>query len=187
MLANINNESLHKKNPLQSFFLLFGEVHEGNCKDAVEWILEANFMEEGKPEVLNFVINSPGGDLCSAMAVIDHMRGSHIPVRTIGTGQIASAGLMIFIAGKKGFRNITENTSIMSHTWSGFSGGPSHQLYSSVRHFDLTSHRMLQHYKKCTGMSEKEIKQYLITKEDVYLSAAEALTYGICDSITNLK
>jgi ATP-dependent protease ClpP protease subunit len=82
------------------------EITLTSVKTAVEWIFEANFAEE-RPELLNLIITSPGGDLNAAFALIDTMRGSAIPIRTIGLGQIASAGLMIFIAGDKGHRLLT--------------------------------------------------------------------------------
>ena len=62
------------------------EVTLATIKPAVEWIFEANFSEE-TPELLNLIITSPGGDLNAAFSLIDTMRGSAIPIRTIGLGQ----------------------------------------------------------------------------------------------------
>ncbi len=70
------------------------EINLQTAKQTVEWIFECNFQEE-RPDLLNLIITSPGGDLNAAFAIIDTMRGSAIPIRTIGLGQIASAGLMI--------------------------------------------------------------------------------------------
>ncbi len=77
-----------------SFFLMMEEISLSTVKAATEWVLEANFTEE-RPEMLNLIITSPGGDLNAAFALIDVMRGSAIPILTIGLGQIASPGLMI--------------------------------------------------------------------------------------------
>ena len=74
------------------------EISLATCKNALEWVFEANFAEE-RPDMLNLIICSPGGDLNASFAMVDVMRGSAIPIRTVGLGQIASAGLMIFIAG----------------------------------------------------------------------------------------
>lgn len=188
MFIDLNNKSFGKKNPQQSFFLLFGEIEEGIAKDVCGWILSENFSEpDERPEVLNLVINSAGGDLMSGWAIIDIMRGSAIPVRTVAVGQVASAGLMISMAGAKGHRCMTENTSIMSHSWSGFAQGTSHQLMNLTKEHNLTTERMIQHYVKCTNLDEKGIKNHLLPAKDVYLSAKEALKYGICDTITKLK
>jgi ATP-dependent Clp protease protease subunit len=105
------NLQLKEEHSKHSFFLLMEDISLATCKSAVEWIFEANFSEE-RPEMLNLIITSPGGDLNAAFALVDTMRGSAIPIRTIGLGQIASAGLLIFISGDKGQRILTPNTSI---------------------------------------------------------------------------
>jgi ATP-dependent Clp protease protease subunit len=168
-----------------SFFLMMEEISLASCKQAVEWIFEANFAEE-RPEMLNLLITSPGGDLNAAFALIDVMRGSAIPVRTIGLGQIASAGLMIFIAGDKGMRLLTPNTSILSHQYSWGAIGKEHELFATVKEFDLTTKKMIAHYKKCTGLTEAKIREVLLPPQDVWLSPAEAKKLGLCDDVKDL-
>jgi ATP-dependent Clp protease protease subunit len=162
------------------------DISLSTCKNAVEWILEANFTEE-RPELLNLLICSPGGDLNAAFALVDTMRGSAIPIRTIGLGQIASAGLLIFISGDKGQRILTPNTSILSHQYSWGAIGKEHELFATVREFDLTTKRMIAHYKKCTGLDEKYIREKLLPPQDVWLSAMEAKKLGLCDDVKDLK
>ena len=161
------------------------EISLSSVKQAVEWIFEANFTEE-RPEMLNMIITSPGGDLNAAFALIDVMRGSAIPVRTIGLGQIASAGLMIFIAGDKGMRILTPNTSILSHQYSWGAIGKEHELFATVKEFDLTTKKMIQHYKKCTGLTEAKIREILLPPQDVWLSPQEAKKLGLCDDVKDL-
>ena len=156
------------------------------CKQAIEWTFDNNFSEE-RPEVLNLIICSPGGDLNAAFALIDTMRGSTIPVNTIGLGQIASAGLMIFISGTNGYRILTPNTSILSHQYSWGVFGKEHELIAQVKEFDLTTKRMIAHYKKCTGLNDAKIREVLLPPQDVWLSAAEAKKLGICDDVKDLK
>lgn len=179
------NLQLSEGDSKHSFFLMMEEVTLQSCKGAVEWIFEANFTEE-RPEMLNLVITSPGGDLNAAFALIDVMRGSAIPVRTIGLGQIASAGLMIFIAGEKGQRILTPNTSILSHQYSWGAFGKEHELFATVKEFDLTTKKMISHYKKCTGMNEKQIREILLPPQDMWLSPTEAKKYGLCDEVKDL-
>lgn len=169
-----------------SFFLMMEEISLSTVKSATEWILEANFTEE-RPEMLNLIITSPGGDLNAAFALIDVMRGSAIPVRTIGLGQIASAGLMIFIAGEKGQRILTPNTSILSHQYSWGAIGKEHELFATVREFDLTTKKMIAHYKKCSGLDEKKIRETLLPPQDVWLSPVEAKKLGLCDDVKELR
>ena len=133
------------------------------------------------------IICSPGGDLSAAFALIDVMRGSSIPIKTTGLGMIASAGLLIFMSGEKGKRLLTPNTSILSHQFSWGSFGKEHELFAAVKEFDLTTKRMIKHYKKCTGLSDKDIRQYLLPPQDVWLSAPEALKLGICDNVKEMR
>jgi len=161
------------------------DINLSTCRTAIEWILECNFAEE-RPELLNLIICSPGGDLNAAFALIDVMRGSAIPIRTIGVGQIASAGLLIFIAGEKKYRLLTPNTSILSHQYSWGSFGKEHELFAQVKEFDLTTKRVISHYKKCTGLNDKKIREILLPPQDTWLSALEAKKLGICDQVKDL-
>ena len=180
------NLQLSDDSSKHSFYLLMEEITLASVKSVVEWIFEANFAEE-KPEMLNLIITSPGGDLNAGFALIDVMRGSSIPVRTVGLGQIASAGLMIFIAGEKGQRILTPNTSILSHQYSWGAFGKEHELFAQIKEFDLTTKRMIAHYKKCTGLSDKDIREVLLPPQDIWLSAIEAKKLGICDDVKDLK
>jgi ATP-dependent Clp protease protease subunit len=162
------------------------EINLQTAKQTVEWIFECNFQEE-RPDLLNLIITSPGGDLNAAFAIIDTMRGSAIPIRTIGLGQIASAGLMIFIAGTKGKRLLTPNTSILSHQYSWGAFGKEHELFATVKEFDLTTKKMIAHYKKCSGLSEAKIKELLLPPQDMWLSPLEAKKLGLCDDVKELN
>lgn len=162
------------------------EINLQTAKQTVEWIFECNFQEE-RPDLLNLVITSPGGDLNAAFAIIDTMRGSAVPIRTIGLGQIASAGLMIFIAGAKGKRLLTPNTSILSHQYSWGAFGKEHELFATVKEFDLTTKKMIAHYKKCSGLSEAKIKELLLPPQDMWLSPLEAKKLGLCDEVKELS
>ena len=133
------------------------------------------------------MICSEGGDMSAAFALIDVMRSSNIFIKTVGLGQIASAGLLIFLAGSPGRRTLTPNTSIMSHQYAWGSDGKHHELLATMKEFDLTQKRMVRHYVECTQLSEEDIKQYLLPPHDVYLSADEALKFGICDNISVLN
>lgn len=163
------------------------EFSTSTTKDVITWILDSNLSQNNKFEQLTLMITSYGGDLMSAFALIDVMRGSAIPVHTIGLGVIASAGLMTFIAGEPGHRLITPNTSILSHQWSAGAFGKEHELLATGRQFDLTTKRMIAHYKKCTGLDETTIREKLLPPQDVWLSAQEAKKFNLTDSVKELK
>jgi len=157
---------------------------DASCKPIVNWIIEKNLLPDSeRPEKLTLVINSPGGSVHAAFALIDTMKGSAIPVHTVGLGLIASCGLLTFMSGAKGNRVITPNTSILSHQYSWGSGGKEHELFARVKEFELSTERMMNHYKKCTGLPEKKIRELLLPAEDVWLSAEEAVKYNLADKI----
>lgn len=185
MLAIIN-DTKNKGEVDDSFYLLMSDIDEDSCREVISWILSNNFTED-KPSILNLLICSAGGELAPAMAVIDVMSGSTIPVRTIGLGQIASAALMIFMNGAKGERILTPNTSVMSHQYAGGSFGKHHELMASVKDFTYTQERILHHYERCTKLKRKEILEKLLVPSDVWLSPQEATKFGLADSVKELK
>lgn len=165
-------------------FVFMGEVDAENIKPVIEWILHENYVAKKKKKELLLMICSDGGDMGSGFALIDTMRSSAIPIKTVGLGCIASAGLMIFLAGTQGRRVLTPYTSILSHQFSWGSDGKAHELFATMKEFTLTQSRMLAHYKEATGLSEEEIRTALLPPHDVWLSAEEALALGICDDIS---
>ncbi len=163
--------------------VLMGEIDEGNVKPVIEWILHENHVRKRKFKELLLLVNSEGGNLSDAFALIDVMRSSSIPVKTVGLGTIASAGLCIFIAGTPGRRVLTPNTSILSHQFSWGNHGKAHELFATIKEYELTHQRMVRLYQECTGLEEDKVREVLLPPQDVYLSAEEALSYGICDAV----
>ena len=163
-------------------YLLMDEISDSTCKDVITFIISKNLVKP-YPKYLQIVINSGGGDLQAAFALIDTMKGSAIPVRTVGLGCVGSAAVLIFISGEIGYRVLTPNTSILSHQYSWGTYGKEHELIATTREYELTTERMLKHYKKCTGLTEKKIREHLLPPQDILLSATEAKKLGLCDSI----
>lgn len=166
------------------YFIFSSEFDNASTSDAMKFIIARNLMTgKDRPKWMKMIINSPGGAVPSAFALIDTMKGSSIPVYTYGLGEIASCGLLTFMAGAKGKRFITPNTSILSHQFSWGTIGKEHELMASVKEFENTSARLIAHYKKCTGQTEAVIKKYLLPAEDVWLTPKEAIKYGLADEI----
>jgi ATP-dependent Clp protease protease subunit len=165
-------------------YVFMGEVDQENIKPIVEWILHENHVTKKKRKELLLMVCSEGGDMGAAFALIDVMHSSTIPVKTVGLGVIASAGLLIFIAGTKGRRVLTPNTSILSHQFSWSSEGKAHELFATMREFELTQARMVAHYEACTGLDSDQIRKHLLPPQDIWLSAEEALALSICDHVS---
>jgi ATP-dependent Clp protease protease subunit len=167
-------------------YVLMDEITPESVKPVIEWILHENLVRKKKHKELLLMICSSGGDLENAFALIDVMVSSRIPIKTVGLGSVASCGLMIFLAGTKGRRMLTPNTSILSHQFSWGSQGKAHELFATVKEFELTEQRMVEHYRKATGLDDTTIRKVLLPPQDVYLSAQEALQYHICDHVADL-
>ena len=168
-------------------YVFMGDVDADSIKPIIEWILHENYVSKKKRKELLLMICSSGGDMEAAFALIDVMHSSEISIKTVGLGQIASAGLLIFLAGSPGRRVLTPNTSILSHQFSWGSDGKVHELFATMKEFELTQKRMLEHYERCTGLSKEEIKTVLLPPHDGWLSAEEALALNICDAISQLQ
>ena len=192
MASSIPEVDTTNKEPSQllqesGMYVFMDEVNAETIKPVVEWILFANHVAKRKKKELLLMICSEGGSVEHAFALIDVMMSSQIPVKTVGLGTIASAGLLIFISGTHGRRVLTPNTSILSHQFSWYNEGKAHELFATMREFELTQARMIAHYELCTGLGRDEIRNNLLPPQDVWLSASEALALGICDDISVVK
>jgi ATP-dependent Clp protease protease subunit len=167
-------------------YVLMDNITNDTVRPVIEWILHENHVRKKKYKELLLMICSNGGSMEDAFALIDVMKASKVPIKTVGLGSIASCGLMIFLAGTRGRRTLTPNTSILSHQFSWGSSGKVHELFATVKEFELTQARMIRHYQSSTLLDEETIKKVLLPPQDVYLSAEEALSYNICDSVVEL-
>ena len=167
--------------------VLMDEINHETVKPVIEWVLHENHVRKKKHKELLLMICSEGGNIAESFALIDVMRSSKIPVKTVGLGSIASCGLLIFMAGAAGRRILTPNTSILSHQFSWESEGKSHELFATIKEFELTQKRMVTLYRDATGLEDDVIRKVLLPPQDVWLSAEEALQYHICDAIADLS
>jgi ATP-dependent Clp protease protease subunit len=167
-------------------YVFMDDVDSDTIRPIVEWILVENHVTKRKKKELLLMICSSGGEMEPAFALIDVMKSSSIPIKTVGLGQISSCGLLIFLAGAQGRRILTPNTSILSHQYSWGSEGKHHELWAMTKEFGLAQERMLRHYQDCTGLSHDVIREKLLPPHDVWLSAKEALELGICDYVSDL-
>lgn len=185
-------DNIYDKTPGQQLqengiYVFMDEVNAETTKPVVEWILYENHVAAHKKRELLLMICSEGGDLQSAFALIDVMYNSSVPIKTVGLGQIASSGLLIFMAGTKGRRILTPNTSILSHQFSWQNEGKVHELFATMREYELTHTRMIEHYRRCTGVDDATIREYLLPAQDRWLSSEEALELKICDEVNSYK
>jgi ATP-dependent Clp protease, protease subunit len=158
-----------------------GLINEETTGKVIRWIVFENMRDDDA--MLTLYINSDGGNLPDAFALIDVMRMSKAPIRTIGIGSICSSAFMIFAAGTKGHRFIGQNTTIMCHQFTDASVGKFHDLKTKLKENQRINDRMVTMLAECSDLSEREVKTKLLPPSDVWLSAEELVELGIADSI----
>jgi ATP-dependent Clp protease protease subunit len=156
----------------------------GGVDDAMASLVIAQllFLEsQGPKEPINMYINSPGGYVSSGLAMIDTMDLIRCPVRTICVGHAASMGALLLACGTKGMRCCLPNAEVMIHQPSGGAHGSATDVVISVEHLQRTKERLNWLLAARTGQPFKKVMAD--TERDRWMTAEEALTYGIVDEI----
>lgn len=160
---------------------LVGEITENSIEEAMRWILYENLDENKK--TLNLYINSRGGSLTDAFALIDMMRLSKHEINTYGFGCVMSAAFLIFTSGAPGGRFIAKNSSIMCHQFSDNLDSKYHDIKAQLRETENCNDRMLNILVESTGLSSNEVKKKLLPASDVYLTAEELVQLNAADGV----
>ncbi len=130
---------------------------------------------------ISLYINSPGGEIAAGLAIYDTMQLIQAPVSTIAVGMTASMGTVLLTAGTKGRRYALPHATIHVHQPLGGVQGQAADIEIAAREIlkkrDLLNEILMHH----TGMTDEQIDN--ITDRDFYMTAAEAIEYGIVDKI----
>ena len=148
-------------------------------------IAEMLFLESEDPDKeIHFYINSPGGSIVDGMAIVDTMNYIKCPVSTICVGMAASMGSVLLTCGEKGKRFATPNSEILIHQpligGNGLSGQTT-DIKIHTDHLVKTREKMNKLLSERTGQSIEKIIED--TERDNYMTAEEALKYGLIDEI----
>jgi len=140
--------------------------------------------EDNEKDIFLYIM-SPGGSISSGMAIHDTMQYLKCPVQTICIGQAASMGAFLLSAGEKGKRKALKNSRIMIHQPSGGGGGQSSDIQIQAAEIkrlrDLLEEKMAEY----TGQKVKKIHEDC--ERDTWMSAEDALKYGLIDEIVERK
>lgn len=140
------------------------------------------FLESENPKKeIAMYINSPGGQVTSALAIYDTMQYIKSPVSTVCMGMAASAGSLILQAGEKGQRISLPNSKIMVHQPSGGARGMASDMEIQVEDMRKTKRLLNEIYVKHTGQSYDTIEKTL--DRDRYMTAEEAKEFGLIDHV----
>lgn len=161
--------------------LLGEEVSDASAGLIVAQML---FLEAKDPEKdIQLYINSPGGSITAGLAIYDTMQYIRCDVATICMGLAASFGAFLLAGGKKGKRMALPNAEIMIHqpAISGGIKGPASDIKIVSEHMQKSRQRLNRILAENTGRTVEEITRD--TERDNYMSAQEALQYGIIDKV----
>ena len=165
-----------------STFYFYGEVDEDSVAKVIKWILYENFHHRDT-KTLTLYINSTGGNLYDAFALIDVMHHSHHIIRTVGVGSVMSAAFLIFAAGDKGERYAATNASFMCHQFTETTEGKYHDIKATMKENESCNLKMINILKDATGLPNAKIKLKLLPASDVYLTAQEVVDLNVADHI----
>jgi ATP-dependent Clp protease protease subunit len=140
---------------------------------------------QSKTTPIKIYINSPGGLLTGLFTIYDTMNFIDAPVHTICIGEACSAAAVILAAGTKGERKALPNSEIMIHELSAGAMGKNHDMKRTIERFDKNNERLLTILAKHTGKSVDVLRE--VCKEDHFMTAEEALEFGIIDSVFECK
>ena len=143
------------------------------------------FLESEDPDKeIFFYINSPGGSITDGMAIVDTMNYIKCPVTTVCVGLAASMGAVLLSAGEKGKRFAMPNSEVMIHQpliGGGGLQGQATEIKIHADHLVKTREKLNKFLSERTGKSLEQIEKD--TERDNYMSAQEALEYGLIDGI----
>ena len=140
------------------------------------------FLESENPKKeISMYINSPGGQVHSALAIYDTMQYIRSPVSTVCMGMAASAGSLILTAGAAGQRVALPNARVMVHQPSGGFQGQASDIERHARDILKMKKRLNEVYVKHTGRTYEEIEKTL--DRDHFMDAEEAQAWGVVDKI----
>lgn len=144
--------------------------------------LDRNFKPKHKDDMITFYINSPGGSVTAGLKIYDTMMRMKHPVRTVCSGQAASMGSFLLMAGAPDERYVTPNGEVMIHEAAAGKQGKVTDMDSIQQVFNKTNNRLFSAYEFHTDMGVKELKGVMEGK-DTFMNAEEAKALGLVDHI----
>ncbi|MCX6994475.1 MAG: ATP-dependent Clp protease proteolytic subunit [Chlamydiae bacterium] len=162
---------------------LSDSVMNDSAKDIIRKLWHLELKDPGKP--ILFIINSPGGSVDAGLAIWDQIKLISSPVTTLVTGLAASMGSILSLAASPKRRFATPHARIMIHQPAihGVVQGQATDLVIQAKEIKKTHEMLINMYVQATGKDFKTIEKAL--DRDTWMTAQEALNYGLLDGIIN--
>ena len=169
---------------------LFSEVVDEKITEIIHGLLYMNEMNKLEEDPKNkrdieFYLSTYGGSADDMFALYDMMKivEEDTDIVTIGMGKVMSAGVLILAAGTKGKRKIGRNCRVMIHSVIAGNHGSLPNLINEMEAIQDLQELYIERLVEETKMTKKQMKKLLEQKVNIYLSAEEAVKYGIADII----
>ena len=174
---------VQKKFLEQRKIFLWGAVTDETAKDITEKLLYLESVGPGKD--ITFYINSPGGSITAGMAVFDTMKLVTSPITVVVTGMAASMGSILLCGAAKGRRLLYPHSRVLIHQplISGRMVGPATDINIQAKEMEKIRAELNQILATASGQPLARINQD--TDRDFYLTAEEAIAYGLADRIVD--
>ena len=168
---------------LDRIVFISGEVHDEMANAIVAQLL---FLQSQDPnKQINIYVNSPGGSVTAGLAIYDTMQFVKCPIATYCVGQAASMGAVLLSAGTKGLRHALPNARIMVHQPSGGAEGKASDIEITAKEILRLKERLNKILAKHSGRKYEDV--VADTEKDHFMSAEEALEWGIVDKVITGK
>ena len=168
---------------------LFGDVNEEKRLEIIVGLLSLTEFSQKEPpyEPIKFYISTYGGSADEMFAIYDMVSliKSKCEIETIGLGKVMSAGTLLLAAGTKGKRKIGRHCRVMIHAVAAGSHGELHDMENEMKSIKHIQELYINALARETNMTKRTIQKLLDRRVNVYLSAEEAVEYGIADEIIN--
>ena len=158
---------------------LSGEINDGMANTIVAQLIYLEAKDMNKD--ISLYINSPGGSVSAGLAIYDTMQYVHCDVSTICVGMAASMGAFLLSSGAKGKRFALPNSEIMIHQPLGGASGQATDVMIRAKLLQDTKERLTKILAQNTGQDYEKV--YQDTDRDNFMTAEEALKYGLIDKI----
>jgi len=166
----------------ERILMISGEINDYTANSIIAQLL---YLDSLSNDDINIYINSPGGSVTAGMAIYDTMNFVNSNVNTICVGLAASMGAFLLSSGTKGKRYALPNSEIMIHQPLGGVQGQATEIKIVAEHIIKTKEKLNKILSKNTGQNIKKIEED--TERDHFLTAEEALKYGLIDKIIQKK
>ena len=169
---------------------LFSDVDQEKTAELTQLLIYLNEVnkaekDEKKKKPIDFYISTYGGSADDMFALYDLMNivKEDTDIKTIGLGKVMSAGVLLLAAGTKGQRRIGKNCRVMIHNVVAGNHGSLPNLTNELEAIQQLQDDYVDALVESTKLSKKKLKKILNEKVNVYLSAEEAVQYGIAEII----